>query len=39
MVYKKHNFDVYHNRVFGYARHSMWLKNTLDIALWVKSKM
>ena len=36
---EKHNFDVYHNRVFGYARHSVWLKSTLDIALWVKTKM
>ena len=36
---EKHNFDVYHNRVFGYARHIVWLENTLDIALWLKSKM
>ena len=36
---KKHNFVVYHNRVFGYARHSVWLESTLYIALWVKSKM
>ena len=36
---EKHHFDVYHNRVFGYARHSVRLKSTLDIALWVKSKM
>ena len=35
----KHNFDVYHNRVFGYVRHSVWLESTLNIALWVKSKM
>ena len=36
---EKQNVDVYHNRVFGYARHSVWFKSTLDIALWVKSKM
>ena len=36
---KKYNFDVYHNGFFGYARHSVWLESTLDIALWVKSKM
>ena len=38
---EKHNFDVYHSRVFeqAYARHSVWLESTLDIALWVKSKM
>ena len=29
---EKHNF-VFHNRVFGYARHSAWLESTLDIAL------
>ena len=36
---EKHNFDVYHNKVFGYARHIVWLESTLDITLWVKSKM
>ena len=36
---EKHNFDVYQNRVFGYARHSVWLESTLDITLWVKFKM
>ena len=36
---EKHNFDVYHNKVFVYARHIVWLESTLDIALWVKSKM
>ena len=36
---EKHNFDVYHNKVFGYARHIVWLESTLDTALWVKSKM
>ena len=35
---QKHNFDVYH-RVFRYSRHNVWLESTLDIALWVKSKM
>ena len=35
---EKHTF-VYHIRVFGYARHSVWLESTLEIALWVKSKM
>ena len=35
---EKHNFDVYH-RFFRYSRHSVWLDSTLDIALWVKSKM
>ena len=34
----KHNFDVYH-WVFRYSRHSVWLESTLDIALWVTSKM
>ena len=34
----KHNFDVY-DWVFRYSRHSVWLESTLDIALWVKSKM
>ena len=33
-----HNFDVYH-WVFRYSRHRVWLESTLDIALWVKSKM
>ena len=36
---EKHNFDVYHNKVFRYARYIVWLESTLDIALWVKSKM
>ena len=36
---EKHSFDVYHNKVFGYARHIVSLESTLDIALWVKSKM
>ena len=35
---QKQNFAVYH-WVFRYSRHSVWLKNTLDIALWEKSKM
>ena len=35
---EKHNF-VYHNRVFGYARHSVWLESTSDITLWVNSKI
>ena len=36
---EKHNFDVYNNKVFGYARHIVWLESTLDITIWVKSKM
>ena len=32
---QKHNFGVYH-RVFKYI---VWLESSLDIALWVKSKM
>ena len=36
---EKHNFDVYHVKVFRYARHIVWLESTLDIALWIKSKM
>ena len=33
---EKHNFAVYHNKVFGYARHIVYLE-TLDIELRVKS--